>query len=148
MGRVCLNWDPFSQIDPGPCLDVIVMNSKDVLEAWRANGLHCPQPIKMRALIDTGASVTVISKVFANHCKLFQTNEGAEITAVGSTHHCGEHAGSISFPNTDLRSFDSIRIRSVAFVDQPFYAILIGRDILRNWKVTFNGRMKKIVIED
>jgi hypothetical protein len=31
---------------------------------------------------------------------------------------------------------------------QPVYAIPIGRDILRNWKVTFNGRMKKIVIED
>ena len=72
----------------------------------------------MKALLDTGASVTVISKIFANYCKLFQTNEGSEITAIGATHRCGEHAGAISFPGTNqepicgrstlLESFHSI----------------------------------------
>src|SRR5207247_6077971 len=96
MARVELYWDPFSQTDPGPCIDVTVMNSRDVIEGGRAIGLEYPEPRRMRALLDTGASVTVISKVFANHCKLFQTNEGSEITAIGATHHCGEHAGAIS----------------------------------------------------
>src|SRR5437667_4575539 len=83
MARVELYWDPFSQTDPGPCIDVTVMNSRDVIEGGRAIGLEYPEPRRMRALLDTGASVTVISKVFANHCKLFQTNEGSEITAMG-----------------------------------------------------------------
>jgi predicted aspartyl protease len=102
----------------------------------------------MRALLDTGASVTVISKTFANHCRLFQTNEGSEITAIGATHHCGEHAGSISFPGTNLRPFDPARIVSVDFPKERHYAILIGRDILRNWEIKFDGRSKRVTITD
>ncbi len=102
----------------------------------------------MRALLDTGASVTVISKKFANYCRLFQTNEGSEITAIGATHRCGEHAGSISFPDTKLRSFDPIRIVSAEFPKERHYAILIGRDILRNWTISFDGRSKQVTIVD
>jgi predicted aspartyl protease len=124
------------------------MNSHEVIEAGRAIGLDYPEPLRMRALLDTGASVTVISKKFANHCKLFQTNEGSEITAIGAPHRCGEHAGSISLPGTKLKSFDPIRIVSAVFVKERYYAILIGRDILRNWVITFNGHSKKVAIED
>jgi len=148
MGRADLNWNPFDQSDPGPCIEVIVMNSHNVIEGWRALGLECPEPLRMKALLDTGASVTVISKTFAKYCKLFQTSEGSEITAIGATHPCGEHAGAISFPDTDLRPFDLIRIRSVDFVKQPYYAILIGRDILQNWIITFDGRSKRVTITD
>ncbi len=148
MGRVGLRWNPFDQGDPGPCIDVIVMNSSDVIEAGHPLGFEYPEPLRMRALLDTGASVTVISKTFANYCKLFQTNEGSEITAVGTTHRCGEHAGAVSFPGTNLRSFDPIRIVSVDFVKERNYAILIGRDILRNWVITFDGRSKRVTITD
>ena len=148
MGHASFEWDSSSPNGPGPCIDVIVRNSKDVLGAWSADGLECPQPIKMKALIDTGASVTVISKTFANYCKLFQTNEGGQITAVGSPHPCGEHAGSISFPGTDLRPFESIQIVSVTFVKEKYYAVLIGRDILKNWIVNFDGPSRRISIRD
>ena len=83
MARVELLWHPFDPADPGPCIDVIIMNSRDVIEAGRTIGLEHPGPRPMKALLDIGASVTVISKVFANTCKLFQTSEGSEITAIG-----------------------------------------------------------------
>lgn len=133
--------------DPGPLIDVVVMNSRDVLEAWRALGLGCPQPVRMKALLDTGAAVTVISKTFARHCKLMQTGE-TEIRALGSLHKCGEHAAAISFPGTSLRSIDPIRIVSAEFIREPNYACLVGRDILRSWKITFDGRSKSVTITD
>ena len=148
MARVELKWDPFDQTDPGPCIDVLIMNSRDVIEAGRAIGLEYPGPLPMRALLDTGASITVISRVFADYCKLFQTNEGSEITAIGATHRCGEHAGAISFPGTGLRSLDPVRIVSAVFAKERYYACLIGRDILRNWVLTFNGRSKRVTITD
>lgn len=148
MARVQLNWDPFDQSDPGPCINVIVTNSRDVIRAGSAIGLEYPEPRRMRALLDTGASVTVISRVFADYCKLFQTNEGSEITAIGATHRCAEHAGAIGFPDTNLRPLDPIRIVSVAFPKERHYAILIGRDILRNWAITFDGRSKRVTITD
>jgi hypothetical protein len=97
MARVELSWNPFDQTDPGPCIDVTVMNSRDVIEAGRAIGLDFPEPRPMKALLDTGASVTLISKTFANYCKLFQTSDSFEITAIGATHRCGEHAGRHKF---------------------------------------------------
>ncbi|MBZ5629449.1 MAG: retroviral-like aspartic protease family protein [Acidobacteriia bacterium] len=124
------------------------MNSHDVIEAGRVIGLEFPEPRPIRALLDTGASFTVINKVLANSCKLFPTNEGSEITSIGATHPCGEHAGAMSFPGTDLRPFDPIRILSAVFVNQRSYACLIGRDILRNWVISFDGRSKRVTITD
>lgn len=148
MASVDLYWNPFDQGDPGPCIDVIVMNSREVIEAGRAVGLEYPEPRKMRAPLDTGASVTVISKKFADYCKLRQTNAGSEITAIGATHRCGEHAGAISSPGTNLRPFDPIRMVSAVFAKERYYAILVGRDILRNWVVTFDGRLNRVSIKD
>jgi hypothetical protein len=33
-------------------------------------------------------------------------------------------------------------------VQERHYAILIGRDILRNWTITFDGRSKRVTIAD
>lgn len=133
--------------DPGPCIDVVVMNSRDVLVAGRAVGLEYPEPVRMKALLDTGAALTVISKTFAKYCKLLQTGE-TEIRALGSLHRCGEHAGAISFPGTNLRPYDPIRIVSADFVQERHFAVLIGRDILRNWVIAFDGRSRRVTITD
>jgi hypothetical protein len=102
----------------------------------------------MRALLDTGASVTVVSKAWANTCKLFPTSEGSEIASFGGLQRCGEHAGAISFPGTGLRPFDPARIVSAVFTKEPHYAIIIGRDILRHWVLTFDGRSRRVIITD
>lgn len=148
MARVELLWNPFDRTDPGPCIDVSVMNSKHVIEAGRAVGFEYPASRPMRALLDTGSSITVISKVWGNTCKLFQTNEGSQVTSLGAIQRCGEHAGCINFPGTDLRTFDPHRIVSAVFTQERHYAIIIGRDILRNWLVTFDGRSGRVTIED
>jgi hypothetical protein len=141
------NYVSWRDSDPGPCMDVIVRNSHEVIAAGSSIGLEYPEPIKMRALLDTGASVTVVSKTFARYCKLLQTGE-TEIRALGSLHRCGEHAGAISFPGTNLRPYDPIRIVSADFVQERHYAILIGRDILRNWRITFDGVRGCVAITD
>jgi gag-polyprotein putative aspartyl protease len=124
------------------------MNSSEVIEGWRVLGLECPKPRSVTALIDTGASVTVISRTFANYCKLFQTGEGGVFTTLAGRASCGEHAGSLSFPGTTLRPIDSHRIVSANFVGERNYACLIGRDILRNWLITFDGPNKRVTITD
>lgn len=148
MARVVLHWDPFDQSDPGPCIDVSIMNSRHVIEAGRAIGFEYPEPLPIKALLDTGAAITVVSRVWANNCRLFQTNEGSKITSFGGIQRCGEHAGAISFPGTGLRPFDPTRIVSADFTQERSYAIVIGRDILRNWVITFDGRSKQVTITD
>lgn len=148
MATVELYWDPFNPTDPGPCIDVIVTNSRDVMEAGRAIGLEYPAARPMKALLDTGASVSLVSKVFANSYKLFQTNQDVEISAIGTSHRCGEHAGALAFPGTNLRSLDPVRLLSAVFAKERNYACLIGRDILRNWLITFDGRSKRVTITE
>jgi hypothetical protein len=48
----------------------------------------------------------------------------------------------------NLRSIDPIRVISADFIREPNYACLIGRDILRNWKIIFDGRSKCVTITD
>jgi hypothetical protein len=142
--RLSWRWSPG---DPGPCIDVIVTNSREVVEAGRAIGLEYPKPLTMKALLDTGAAVTVISKTFAKHCKLMQTGE-TEIRSVGNIQKCAEYAAAISFPGTTLRPIDPVRLISVDFMKEPHYACLIGRDILRHWTVTFDGTARRVTITD
>jgi hypothetical protein len=147
MGHFSFTWDASDPNDSGPLIDVVVMNSPDVFEAWQAAGLECPPPVKMKALLDTGAAVTIISKVFARHCKLLQTGE-SYIKALGALHRCGEHAGTITFANTDLHPTETIRIVSGDFIREPHFSCLIGRDIMRHWKITFDGPSKRVTITD
>lgn len=143
-----LNWNGLPGTNYGTLIDVSISNSADVTEANRQTGLEGPPPATMKALIDTGASVTLISKVYANHCKLFQTGDGGEITVIGSTLLCGEHAGAITFPGTGLKPFSSIRIVSADLFKEPHFACLLGRDVLRHWKICFDGPGKMVTIED
>ena len=147
MGCATLPWNPSDPCDPGALIDVSVMNSQDVIDAWNSEGLVCPPPVTMKALVDTGAAVTIISKTFARHCKLYQTGEGT-VRALGAQHKCGEHAGKVVFPNTSLRPIESIRILSGDFIGEPRFACLIGRDILRDWTITFDGRRNLVTITD
>ena len=148
MGRHEFKWDPSDPNDPGPCMKVQVMNALDFIDGWRDLGLDCPAPCTLTALIDTGSPFTVISKTYANYCKLVQTSPPVPVKTLGGTAMCGEHAGSVAFPNTNLHSIDAIRIVSGEFLKEPHFSCLIGRDILQNWRITFDGRRRVVTIED
>jgi hypothetical protein len=124
------------------------MNARDIIDGWRDLGLECPEPRTITALIDTGSPFTVVSKIFANYCKLFQTSPDAKVKTLGGSVMCGEHAGSVTFPGTDLRPIDGLRIVSGDFLRERNFSGLIGRDILQNWYITFDGRRKFVTIED
>ncbi|HTW49763.1 MAG TPA: hypothetical protein VMD92_17535 [Acidobacteriaceae bacterium] len=147
MGIARVKWDPLNPENPFACIDVIVMNSEAYIEQQGDLGFEFRSPVKMKAMLDTGASFTVISKTWARNCKLFQTLPDTERKVLGTTIKCGEHAGSISFPGTDLQGYDPVRIVSAVFVREPF-SCLIGTDILRHWKLTFDGKSKTVTIED
>jgi predicted aspartyl protease len=102
-------------------------------------GRNFPE-LSVRAVIDTGAALTIINPQIATKCKLRQTDRN-KINAVGG--EAGEypaHAAAISFPGTDLPGFDVIRVVACPIVKQPFFSCLIGRDILQRWLFRYDGR--------
>jgi hypothetical protein len=146
MAPLQVYWNPFDPADPGPCLKVIVMNTRDYIEAGRAIGLEYPEPHAITALIDTGSPFTIISRTFATNWKLVQTGARSPIRTMGGDFLCDEYSGLISFPGSNLPRIEILRIRGVDFNREPFYSCIIGRDILKNWDIRFNGRAKCVTI--
>jgi hypothetical protein len=126
----------------------LIQNPLHVLNAGEPELFGLPAPIPIMALIDTGAGISVVSKTFARTSRLRLTNEGSQIRTLGATLEGAEYAASVSFPGTGLRPLVPIRLFSADFIREPYYACLIGRDILQFWKVTFDGPGRKIYITD
>ena len=96
---------------------------------------------KARALIDTGASSTVISPTIADELNLVHTGY-QDVTSVHNNEERPVYFGFIQFPwgkgaeiamvSCDLRNIEC----------------LIGRDILRHWHMSYNGVDGSLVICD
>jgi hypothetical protein len=148
MGQAQVPWDPNRPDNPFACIDVLVSNSRQLMDQTGDLGFEFREPVQIKAMIDTGAGPVLVSKTYARHCQLFQTRSDSEIRVIGSSIKGGEHAGRISFPNTTLRPYDPIRIVSGDFLEEPHFSCLIGIDILRHWKITFDAKSKLVTIYD
>jgi len=148
MGFAQIPWDPNRPDNPFACIDVLVRNSRQLVDQPGSLGLEFREAVPIKAVIDTGAGPVLISRTYARHCKLFQTRPDSEIRVIGGSVKCGEHAGCISFPNTTLSAYDPVRIVSGDFHQQHHFSCLIGTEILRHWKITFDAKAKLVTIED
>lgn len=148
MGHAIVDWDPSRPDNPFACIDVLIGNSQAFLDQLDVLGFDFRQPVRMKALLDTGAGPLLISRAYARHAKLFQTRADGEIRVMGGSIPGGEHAGCISFPGTTLRAYDPIRIVSGDFHGERHFSCLIGIDIIRHWKITFDAKSKLVTIDD
>ena len=138
--KVRLKWRPNSSklLLEGPHIEILVSTTRPEFEEGRAIGLEY-QELRVHALIDTGASLTVINPQIATTCKLLQTDWNRITTVGGMAGSYPAYAAAISFPETDLPNFDVIRVVACPIMEQRFFSCLIGRDILRKWLLTYDG---------
>jgi class 3 adenylate cyclase/predicted aspartyl protease len=104
------------------------------------------KPLKVRALIDTGASVTVINPQVAVTCGLRQVGQVA-ISSTGMVAEWPEYVGSIGFPDLTLKSRDPVRLIACPLPGQDF-SCLIGRDVLDGWRLVYDGKTGEVQIRD
>jgi predicted aspartyl protease len=106
------------------------------------------------AHLDTGASITSIDRRIAAELELHPIGVGKIMTASGEM-EANSYGILISFPNTQLRGY---RIR-VSDCKLPYngnrldlsvrnYGVLIGRDIMANWNIVWNGPSSTVIISD
>ena len=120
-----------------------------------------PLPLKTITLVghfDTGASQTSIDYKVAQHLNLIPTGQ-ITIRTAGGAKGVDTFVIDVAFVNTGLRSVRNLRISSCdlgfsfeRYAQDPNIAtnfgILMGRDIMSLWNVTWHGPTSTVFISD
>ena len=124
----------------GPFLNVTITHPRSVQEMLRKNAEEIPAE-SHRALIDTGASSSVISPSAADKLKLVHTGY-QKISSVHDEQDRPVYYGLIMFPWGGAKEIPIVCCNLKGF------DCLIGRDILQHWHFSYNGPDGSIVICD
>ena len=141
-----VHWDPFDPDDYGPLIQVTVMPPDEEIEAGRLIGLDYPEPLCMKALIDTGSPFTIINRIIAKNFNLRQTNPSVPLRTLGGRCTGEEYCCSMSFPGSGIPKIDVMGIVAADLNREKYYSCLIGRDVIRNWKISFDGLSRCVTI--
>jgi len=124
----------------GPIVEVLISQPKIIQDRLLQEGKGI-SPVKAKALIDTGASITAIRPKIADQLQLRQTGF-QKMYSVQDEQDQPVYFGNILFPWGGSRE--------IPIVACPLKTLdcLIGRDILQHWHLSYNGPDGSIVICD
>lgn len=126
----------------GAFLEVSITHPKSVHQQFTQNGKTVPAK-RVKALIDTGASSSVIKPKIAEELKLIHTGY-QNVSSVQDEQKRPVYFGAIQF-HWGAR-------KEIPLVACPLkghaFECLIGRDILMHWHLTYNGTDGSITICD
>ncbi|MFQ6007525.1 MAG: hypothetical protein ACE5K8_01095 [Candidatus Zixiibacteriota bacterium] len=134
--------DPRSALaGAGPFLEVVmIIPPKVICEKLEKEGKEIPN-VRVRALIDTGASCTVILPEIAQRVGLIHTGY-EKITSVQDEQRQPVYFGAILFP------WGAAKEIPLVACPLKHFGCLIGRDVLLHWYLTYDGPNGTIVICD
>jgi hypothetical protein len=89
--------------------------------------------------------LTIINPEIAKTCKLRWTGRATIVAVGGMSGEFPEHAAAVSFPGSDLASFEIIRVVACPIIRRNF-SCLIGRDVLQRFRFIYDGRTGEIEI--
>lgn len=144
--RVVLRNSPSNLQKHGPIIKVLISHTTEELAEARSLGFEFPDSQPFNALIDTGASLTIINPQLAETYKLKYTGR-ENISAVGHTGSYPSYAATITFPDQKLRPFDVVRIVACPLASAAM-SCLLGRDILRYWELIYHGESGEVTVRD
>jgi len=119
----------------GPVIEVRLALRSTFEQTLIQNYQAVPEPIKIRALIDTGSPITVIREGIADRLSIDPSGTDWLTTALSSYTQCPVYPVRLLF--SDEASFEV----TVAAVPLPYQNVecLIGRDVLRHAVLTYIG---------
>lgn len=127
----------------GPLVDIAVAVSDERREALVKAGQPVPNPVLIRALIDTGASCTCIDPSVLQHLGLTPTGSTpihTPSTGTG-THNADQYDVNIVLRHPELSlTLGTIPVIEAHLVMQGIQALL-GRDVLASCLLVYNGEL-------
>ena len=119
----------------GPVVEVRITVNREIETALREAGEAVPTPMLVPAMIDTGASCTVLREGLAQDLGLQPTGTRTIHTASDTNVRCYEYLVRLLFPNDILFETDVIE----APLKGQHVDCLIGRDVLSNGILVYIG---------
>jgi predicted aspartyl protease len=126
----------------GPVVQVNVTIEQNAGKALLAQGKAVPSPKVGFALIDTGASNTCIDDDAAKELGLPVVDVAKMTSATHAEQHCNVYPVQIAIPTVTL---NSPRTMGAALAVQGLL-VLIGRDVLQNCTLFYNGPTGQITL--
>jgi predicted aspartyl protease len=120
----------------GPVLQVVVSVEQNMAQALQQQGQTVPAPKSGFALIDTGASFTCIDEQAAKDLALPIIDVVTMSSASHAQHQCNVYPVQIAVP--PMLNLQVPRAVGAALAAQGLLA-LIGRDVLQNCLLVYNG---------
>lgn len=140
------------QIEPGgPILQAIIFVSQPRIAALTAAGQTVPNPVPIRALVDTGASCTCVDPSVLASLGLTPTGiVRVNTPSTGTTPHSADQFDIALFipgpPSNPPLVFQTIPVISSDLLAAQGFHALIGRDILDRCVLIYNGSMKDFTL--
>jgi hypothetical protein len=129
----------------GIVMDIVI--GVDAITVQSSHGENpIPPPIAVKALVDTGCTITSIDNSLVTALGLKVRGYNPIHTANGTT-IASQHQVSLAFPGTNLAGRQIHTVQTANLTGQPFL-VLIGRDLMASWSVTYNGPAGFVSISD
>lgn len=128
--------------DVGPIIDIRVAPSSAALDAMRKASQQLPVPYRVAALIDTGASHSVINHDVVTALNLTPVGQTSINTASCSAHPCYTYAVTFLMPTPDGGLLLPVRFETTVFgapLAGQNIQCLLGRDFLKKGMLVYNG---------
>ncbi len=139
-------FDPRALVAMGPRINVDIL-PPSVVEKWaRAHNVPITTASRVPALIDTGASATGVDEEILKNLGCppigvanLSTPSGTTTTGIYMVRLVIPSRDDPEFPpNIPLIVIDNVRVIAVKLSNQP-YKVLLGRDVLSNMVLVYNG---------
>lgn len=129
----------------GARLTVEIGVPQSVVDYYTSRGQAPPTKQTVRALIDTGASISGVKPSVAKAAGLIQTSS-VGISGVVGTENRPVYTAAINLPQYNV-SFDTMDFAGVELPQQDL-DVLLGRDLLRHTVFTFSGKFGSFELQD
>jgi predicted aspartyl protease len=127
----------------GPIIEVLIAPSRRLVEVMQRRKQTPPQPVKTMAMIDTGASSTVVSPGIIEQLNIAAIGAVKISTPSDRDVSCLQYEATIIFPSRV--AIATSELIAAPLEGQPLKC-LIGRDVLRDSVFIYNGYAQTITL--
>lgn len=125
----------------GPVIEVLLSPPKNLIDILKVKKEEVPQPVRLHAMIDTGATNSVVNPAVIKALKINPIGVTKINTPSSVGVECYQYKAGIIFPN-------NVFVETSELIEAPLQGqhiqCLIGRDILKHGVLIYNGYMRTV----